>query len=101
MFIYNVTIKVDSQIHAEWLRWMIEVHVPAIMQTKCFEKYHIAKLMDLDESEGMTFVFQYYAESKADYNRYVELHAPGLRKQVTDRWGDRFIAFRTLMEVVH
>jgi hypothetical protein len=57
-------------------------------------------LLDIDESEGPTYAVQYYAISKAQYNRYIDLYAPKMRKLSTDKWGDRFIAFRTLMEVV-
>ena len=41
------------------------------------------------------------AESKADYNRYIELHAPELRKIASATWGEQFVSFRTLMQVVH
>ncbi|HAK12810.1 MAG TPA: DUF4286 domain-containing protein, partial [Chitinophagaceae bacterium] len=44
---------------------------------------------------------QYYAESKADYNRYIEHHAQRLRKDGTDKWGDQFVGFRSLMQVVN
>ncbi len=100
MFIYNVTTKVDHIIGDDWLNWMLAVHVPAVMRTGCFEKYQLAKLLETDESEGYTFVIQYYALSKAQYNRYIELYAPVLRKDFIDKWGGGMITFRTLMEVV-
>ena len=100
MFIYNVTIKLDNSIHNDWVKWMNEEHINDIMNTGCFEKFQFVKLLDIDESEGPTYAVQYYAISKAQYNRYIDLYAPKMRKLSTDKWGDRFIAFRTLMEVV-
>lgn len=100
MFIYNVTVKLDHGIHEAWVRWMNEIHLPDIMNTGCFEKYQFIRLLDVDESEGPTYAIQYYAASRAQYNRYMEIHAPRMRKASTDEWGDRFIAFRTFMEVV-
>lgn len=100
MFIYNVTIKLDSSIHDSWTNWMKEEHIQDIMNTGCFEKFVFVKLLDIDDSEGPTYAVQYYAESKAQYNRYIDLHAPKMRKASMDKWGDKFIAFRTLMEVV-
>jgi predicted GTPase len=100
MFIYNVTTKVDRSAADDWLHWMVEVHIPAIMKTGCFEKCQFAKLLETDESDGYTFVVQYYAISKANYNRYLALHAPALRKEVADEWGNKLVSFRTLMEVV-
>lgn len=100
MFIYNVTIKLDNSIHEAWVKWMHEEHLPGIMNTGCFEKFQFVRLLDIDESEGPTYAVQYYAISKAQYNRYIDLYAANMRKASTDKWGDRFIAFRTLMEVV-
>jgi hypothetical protein len=101
MFIYNVTIKIDASIHDQWVSWMKEEHIPAVMNTGCFEKFVFVRILETDESEGPTYAVQYHALSRAQYNRYIELHAPRLRKEGIDRWGERFIAFRTLMEIVN
>jgi hypothetical protein len=100
MIIYNVTIKVEPQIASSWLNWLLDEHIPAVMQTNCFTDFKVVRLLEVDESEGPTYAIQYTAASKADYNRYIELYAPDMRKQSFDKWGDRFISFRSVMEVV-
>jgi hypothetical protein len=99
-FLYNVTIKVEASIAAAWLDWLMSEHIPEVLQTKCFTGYRILHLVDVDDSEGPTYAIQYHAASRSDYNRYTELHAPEMRKRSFEKWGERFIAFRTLMEVV-
>lgn len=101
MLIYNVTTKVDWLVHDAWLKWMQEVHIPEVMATGCFEKQQLVRLLDTDETEGATYAVQYYAASNADYNRYMDVFAPALRQQVLDKWRERVIAFRTLMQVVN
>lgn len=101
MFIYNVTIKIDHSIHEAWLQWMNETHIPDVMNTGCFEKSLFVKLLETDETEGPTYAVQYYAVSKAQYNRYIDLYSAKLRKDGMNKWGNKFIAFRTLMEVVN
>jgi len=101
MIIYNVTTHIEHSIHEAWLAWMKETHLPEVMQTGCFVKFQLVKIMDTDETEGVTYAAQYYAESKAAYNRYIELYAPALRQSGIDKWGNKIIAFRSLMEVVH
>ncbi|HEX6915891.1 MAG TPA: DUF4286 family protein [Chitinophagaceae bacterium] len=100
MFVYNVTIKITPGIHDSWKKWMNEVHIPEVMNTGCFEKFVFLRLLETDESEGPTYAVQYYAAGMAAYNRYIELYADRLRKATTDKWGNNYIAFRTLMEVV-
>ena len=70
------------------------------MGTVCFSTYKVVRLLEIDDSEGPTYAIQYHADSKADYNRYIEMHASLLRQKSIDKWGNGFIAFRSLMEVV-
>ena len=100
MIIYNVTVKVEAQIANAWLQWLLQEHIPEVMQTKCFADHRVLRLLEVDNSEGPTYAIQYFARSKADYNRYIELYASQLRKHSLEKWGERFIAFRSVMEVV-
>lgn len=101
MFIYNVTIKVDASIAKEWLKWLQEEHIPEILNTDCFTDARILRLLEVDDSGGPTYAVQYTAPSKALYNRYISVFAPELRDRSYARWGDRFIAFRSVMQVVN
>lgn len=101
MFIYNVTIKLDESIHKPWLAWMKDEHIPEMIATGCFVKGTVLRLMEIDDSEGPTYAIQFIAESKANYNRYIEKFADEMRQRSFDRWGNRFIAFRSVMQVVN
>ena len=100
MFIFNVTTKVNWSIHEAWLEWMQTEHMPALLRTRCFVRYQLLKLHEQDEEEGPTYTAQYFAESKALYNRYIEVYADAIREDYLDKWGNNFIAFRTLLEVI-
>ena len=71
------------------------------MATGCFTKFQFVRVLETDETEGVTYAAQYYAESKADYNRYIEIHAAALRADAMNTWGNQFIGFRSLMQVVN
>ena len=98
--IYNVTIKVEGSIADAWLQWLLAEHIPDVMGTGCFSSHKVVRLLEVDESEGPTYAIQYSADSKADYNRYIAIHASGMRQKSFDKWGNRFIAFRSVMQVV-
>ncbi len=101
MFVYNVTIKVATEISNEWMEWLKQEHIPEVMATGCFVDFSIFKLLEIDDSEGPTFAIQYKAESKSFYNQYLEKHAQLLRQKSFDKWGDKFIAFRSIMQIVN
>lgn len=101
MIVYNVTVKVDAGIANEWLEWLQTEHISDVIGTGCFSKASILKLLDVDETEGPTFAIQYFTESKAMYNQYIEKYAGLMRQKSYDKWGDKFIAFRSVMQVVN
>jgi len=99
MFIYNVTTKIGWNINDAWIVWMMQEHMPALINTNCFIRYQLLKLHEQDDDEGPTYVAQYFTESKALYNRYIELYADKLLKETINKWGDNFISFRTLLDL--
>ena len=101
MIIYNVTTKVSRNIASDWLKWLKEEHIPDLVQTGCFTHAVILHLIESDDEEGMTYAVQYHTESKALYKRYIDNFSEEMRKKTIHKWGDKFISFRTLMEVVH
>ena len=101
MIIYNVTIMVDWRIHDAWLTWMRSQHIPDVMATGCFEKWQLVRVLDLEDVEGPTYAAQYYAPSMEAYQTYLNNFAAGLREQGLQKWGDLFVAFRSVMEIVN
>ncbi|MCZ2458170.1 MAG: DUF4286 family protein [Chitinophagales bacterium] len=100
MLVYNITMKVDPEIEEEWIRWQREEHIPEIMATGLFTEHKFYRLLEQDETEGITYVIQYFTSSMEEYNRYLNEFAPSLRKKASDKWQDRFVGFRTIMQVV-
>ncbi len=100
MFIYNITIKVDTAIANEWLLWQKEIHIPEIMETGLFHDHRFYELLDQDESEGITYVLQYFTIERNNYDKYLHHYAPLLREKAIQKWGNQFIGFRTLLKEV-
>ncbi len=100
MIVYNVTIKVADVIADEWLEWMQQEHILDVIDTGCFTSAKLLRLLEIDDEEGPTYAAQYFAESKSDYNRYIEFHSENMRQKSFDKWGDQFIAFRSVMQTV-
>jgi hypothetical protein len=97
--IYNVTVNVDDEIHTEWLDWMIKIHIPDVMQTGYFLENKICKIL-VDEQQGTSYSIQYLCANMNDLMEYQKNEAPRLQKEVSDKYKDKFVAFRTLLEVI-
>jgi hypothetical protein len=98
MFIYNVTVTLDASIQNEWLEWMKATHIPDVMKTGLFVEHKICKL--ITEELETTYAIQYTFQKMDDLTIYQKQHAPRLQKEHTDKFKDKFAAFRTILEIV-
>lgn len=100
MLLYNVTVKIDKDTESEWLNWMKNSHIPDVMNTGQFIESRICKLLDQPDDEDSTYVIQYQCESHEKLNYYFKVFAGRLRDEHQRRYQDKFVAFRTVMEVI-
>ncbi|WP_029037596.1 DUF4286 family protein [Salinimicrobium xinjiangense] len=99
MYIYNVTINIQEDIHDEWVEWMKNEHIPDMLNTGKFIKALMTRVMVKEEMGGVTYSVQYTAESKQMLQRYYEEDAATLRSKTAPFEG-KFVAFRTELEVI-
>ena len=100
MILYNVTVKVENAIADEWEQWMREVHIPDVMMTNLFIEFRLMRLLLDDEDDGITFAVQYLCRDMGKFKEYNEKHAKKLQEEHAARYSGRYVAFRTLMEMV-
>ena len=99
MYIYNVTINIDEDIHEAWLDWMKTQHIPAMLDTGKFQKALMSRVQANEEMGGITYSVQYRTDSKATLEKYYAEDAQTLRDQSKPFEG-KFVAFRTELEIV-
>lgn len=97
--LYNVTVKIESSLFEEWLIWMRNVHIPDVMATGCFESYKLTRILGDDDEHGVGFAIQYLAADMASIKYYQDNFAQKLQKEHTERYQNKYVAFRTLMRV--
>ena len=100
MIIYNVTVKVEKSVADSWVYWMKAEHMPDLMSTDLFIDCRLCRLLEQDEEDGVTFAAQYFCDGMEEYNEYIELHAEKMREKAFKIFGGKFVAFRTIMEVL-
>lgn len=99
MILYNVTVNIDDSVRDEWVHWMKTKHIPDVLATGCFIENKMFKLL-VEEEQGTSYSMQYFANSLEDVQRYLDDFAPALRAEFNERYKDKFVAFRTLLEKV-
>ncbi|MEM8893563.1 MAG: DUF4286 family protein [Bacteroidota bacterium] len=100
MILYNVTVNIEKDVEAEWLEWMRNEHIPAVLATGFFKHNKIFRLLNETENNDSTYSIQYFAEGMDQLSTYLEDYAPALVKEHMDRYKYKHVAFRTVLEEI-
>ncbi len=99
MIILNDTVIVEETIHQEWLQWLYDTHIPAVMATGCFESFQVLTVID-SPNEGATYCVQYHTPSLEYFNKFYSNHFHKLQAVQNELFENKFVLFNTLMETV-
>ena len=99
MIVYNVTVSVEESIKTDWLNWMKTEHIPEVMAAAAFTKAQISRVIVQGDSNN-TFAIAYTCPSMKDLHQYQIKSAAELQQKHLARYGDKAVAFRTIMEVI-
>lgn len=100
MILYNVTVNIDDSVHDEWLGWMKDIHIPDVMNTGLFLENKMCKVLG-DDPQGTTYSIQYLCKNMHVFRDYQDNFAEGLQKEHSQKYEGKYVAFRTLLEVIH
>lgn len=101
MILYNVTMNVEDEVHDDWMQWIRTQHIPALMNTGLFVEHKMLRLLsETDEAVGTTYAIQYFLKDIKSFLFFTENHADNFQQDLMLRYGNKVIAFRTLLEVV-
>ncbi|MDT0605856.1 DUF4286 family protein [Croceitalea rosinachiae] len=100
MIIYNVTINIDESVHDDWLQWMKEKHIPDMLATKKFNAAKMCKIMVEEDMGGITYSVQYATKDKKTLDLYYKEDAAIMRSKGLKLFADKFVAFRTELEII-
>ncbi|KQC30288.1 DUF4286 family protein [Flagellimonas eckloniae] len=100
MLIYNVTINIDESAHDKWLIWMRDKHVPDMLATGKFSHAKMAKVLVEEDMGGVTYSVQYTTKDRQTLELYYKEYAERLRADATKLFPNKFVAFRTELEII-
>ncbi|MEC3964251.1 DUF4286 family protein [Flagellimonas halotolerans] len=100
MLIYNVTINIDESVHDQWLDWMKDKHLPDMLATGKFTHAKMVKVLVEEDMGGITYSVQYTTENRDTLEAYYKEDAERLRGDAQKMFPNKFVAFRTELEVI-
>lgn len=102
MVVYQVHVVLEKDIEDDWLSWMINQHIPAVMKTGYFNNQKIYKtILPAQEKDKAAYSIHYECESFENYLAYSENEAPRLQKEHSDKYEGKFTAARSVAEEIN
>lgn len=100
MICYNVTVNIAQEQANDWLEWMRDVQLPRVLAAGLVSGYRLLYIPDDEEDESLTFATQYNFPSRENFELFKQNHAKGMQTAQRSRFGQDFVAIRTVMEVL-
>ena len=99
MVIYEVNLAVEPEIDADWRDW-IGPHMAELVSLDGFEAANLYRVEAEQETAAIHYTVQYQVKSREALQRYFQEHAPRLRQEGLERFGDKFQATRRIYRSV-
>lgn len=99
MVIVNITLKIDPALRSSLMAWIRESYIPLQLARGGVLEYRLCRLLDQDDSEGLTEVLQFMLPDQAAYRRWQELPSSSLPGLLDPRFREACVIFQTAMEV--
>ena len=100
MLSYNVTINIDESVHDQWLDWMKDKHLPDMLATGKFSHAKMVRVLVEEDLGGVTYSVQYTTQDRSTLDAYYKEDAERLRGDAQKMFPNKFVAFRTELEVI-
>ncbi|QRR03358.1 DUF4286 family protein [Dyadobacter sandarakinus] len=98
MIIYNITVNISYAAEKNWLHYMKQEHLPAIMATGLPVDARVLRLLTEIENEGSTYTSQFTFRTMEDFLAY----QTGFQSEFQERhhaiFNGQYVSFRTLLE---
>jgi hypothetical protein len=100
MIFYNITINIHESVENQWLEWMQQTRIPAVLGTGKFLSARLVKVLIEEEMGGTTYSVQFTTDSRATLEKYYQEDAAQFRQESHQLFGDKLLAFRTELELI-
>lgn len=100
MVLYNITVKADLDIQADFSEWVQREWLEGGPLTGLELPSRFFRLLGVDTSDGITYCLQHYFTNMDSYNRYIASADARFREEMTVRYRDKLVLFASVLDEV-
>jgi len=100
MILYNITFHVELNYFEDFQNFIKNEHLPSLAQDDKIIDHQFLKLLNVDNSEGVSLALHYVLKDMADYNLHIAKVDSQLKKLIQERYEEKVLYFCSVLEKV-
>jgi len=100
MYIFNTTFLVSDKLYGAWFKWLYEHHIPTMLNSGCFDKPQVAKVMNSKSERGTSYCVQFRVANTELLETWNLKHADIFMADFDKRFGTDILFFSTTLELI-
>ncbi len=100
MIIYNTTVKVELQFVHQFVAFITKEHLVHSMATGFVSDNAFYKLLNIDNSDGVTYCIQYKMTDIGMYNQYCMVFDNQFKEELKNKFGENLVYFSSILQEV-
>jgi len=97
MYLFNITLLADEEIHREIKTWVLQEFFPKIKESKTFQSQALLKLLN-SPNEGITYSLQFLAEEESQIRTFQQTLFLDLQNKAHHEFRGRLHFFDSVLE---
>lgn len=99
MFIYNITLNMETGVEEIAQAWIREEYIPRVMQDGMFHEYQLCKLKFLDQ-ETPAYAIQFYCSDDLQKQSLLVMEDTPYLNWVNERWNLQVMPFASILDIL-
>ncbi len=99
MILFNITMKIDHDVHNDFLQWIRGEHTGDRLEGTVMAS-RLYRLTGVDVRDGITYCLQHYFRDNEAYNQHVISGDLAFREDLSGRYGDKLVVFSSVLAEV-
>jgi Domain of unknown function (DUF4286) len=96
MVIYEVNLNIHNEIYHDYYQWLLE-HINDMLKFEGFNSAEVG-LVEHEEEDGKIRIrVSYFINTYGNLRHYLTNHAPKMRAEGVEKFGDKFTASRRII----
>jgi len=97
MLLYNLTFNVDDNIRRQWLDYMRDEWIPAVLATGLLHSPRLMQLMK-SEPQGTSYALQWEADDMRQLKTFLQEYWPAFQQKFYDKFSHQVVYFPTTLK---